>query len=168
MDSLSAWSGTAAAAAIGATDPKGYNTFLLAFWIPNPDGTGNPQDAVALWANPIEYIGPNTQFGSTNDEIRANLVKSYHDNGAKVMVSAFGATSSPTTYNIPATACGENLAQFIIDNQLDGVDLDYEDSVAMEVGTAVPWLIEPMPLRPHTLWMGLSIRRITLISITPS
>ena len=26
--------------------------------------------------------------------------------------------------------------------QLDGVDLDYEDNNAMEVGTAVPWLIE--------------------------
>ena len=30
---------------------------------------------------------------------------------------------------------------FVIENQLDGVDLDYEDNAAMEAGTAVPWLI---------------------------
>ena len=30
---------------------------------------------------------------------------------------------------------------FVIKNQLDGVDLNYEDNAAMEAGTAVPWLI---------------------------
>ena len=60
----------------------------------------------------------------------------------KIIISAFGATSFPTSFGIPATACGENLAQYVIDKQLDGVDLDYEDNAAMEQGTAVPWLIE--------------------------
>jgi hypothetical protein len=35
-----------------------------------------------------------------------------------------------------------NLAQFVINNNLDGVDLDWEDNDAMENGTGEKWLID--------------------------
>ena len=126
---------------IGATNSKGCNIINLAFWLPNPDGTSKPLDTALVWGNAVAYFGTNSEFGSTTQEIQANLRNRYHQQNAKVMVSAFGATSHPTTQNIDAEAVGENLAMFVIENQLDGVDLDYEDNPAMQAGTAVPWLI---------------------------
>ena len=115
----------------------------MAFWIPNQDGTSNPVDAAVVWTQPERFFDiQNSQFGTIPEQIRTNLVNEYHKNGVKILVSAFGGTSFPTSQGIPARACGENLAQFVIDMQLDGVDLDYEDNDAMEAGTAVPWLIE--------------------------
>ena len=145
LNTLQTWWGDIVADELGATKTRGYNTFLLAFWIPNADGTSRPADVATVWAEPQRFFNiQNSQFGSSPDEIRTNLVNAYHSNGAKVLVSAFGGTSFPTSAGIPATACGENLAQFVIDMQLDGVDLDYEDNDAMSAGTAVPWLIELM------------------------
>ena len=143
VDTLDVWWGDAVSDEIGATNPRGYNTILLAFWIPNQDGTSNPVDAAVVWAQPEKFFPiPNSRFGKTAKEVRTNLLNEYHRNGVTVLISAFGASSFPTSMGIPATACGENLAQFVIDMQLDGVDLDYEDNAAMESGTAVPWLIE--------------------------
>lgn len=56
------------------------------------------------------------------------------------MVSAFGSTDNPTNQD-PELVC-EKLAKFVIDNNLDGVDLDYEDNAAMENGTGEDWLIK--------------------------
>ena len=143
VNTLNQWWGDVVAAEIGATNPRGYNTILLAFWIPNQDGTSNPVDAAVVWAQPDRFFNvQNSQFGTVPEQIRTNLINEYHKNGVKILVSAFGGTSFPTTQGVPAKACGENLAQFVIDMQLDGVDLDYEDNAAMEAGTAVPWLIE--------------------------
>ena len=143
VNTLQQWWGDAVAAEIGATEPRGYNTILFAFWIPNQDGTSNAVDAAAVWDNPERFFDVSkSRFGTTGSEIRTSLLNEYHKNGVKILISAFGATSFPTTQNIPATACGENLAQYVIDMQFDGVDLDYEDNAAMEQGTAVPWLIE--------------------------
>ena len=114
----------------------------MAFWLPNPDGTSNPVDVATVWDNPEKFFDvSNSDFGSSGSEIRNSLLREYHKNGVKILISAFGATSYPTTEGIPATACGENLAQYVIDMKLDGVDLDYEDNGAMEQGEAVPWLI---------------------------
>lgn len=143
MDTLNTWWGDVVADEIGATDSRGYNTIILAFWTPNQDGTSNPVDMGVVWAHPDRFFDvQNSKFGSTPDEIRSNLLKAYHSNGVKLLISAFGATSFPTSAGIPATACGENLAKFVIDMNLDGVDLDYEDNSAMEQGMAIPWLTE--------------------------
>ncbi len=143
VDTISQWWGDVIADEIGATDSRGYNIVNLSFWLANKDGTSHPVDIAIVWASPERFFDVhNSKFGSTPDEIRKNLRKAYHAQGARVLVSAFGATQFPTTQGIPATACGENLAQFVMDNQLDGVDLDYEDNAAMENGTAVPWLVE--------------------------
>jgi len=63
----------------------------------------------------------------------------FHNAGKLIAVSAFGSTDMPTNRD-PTTTC-TNLANFVIKNNLDGVDLDYEDSPAFQNGTAEAWLI---------------------------
>ena len=48
VNTLNQWWGDVVAAEIGATNPRGYNTILLAFWIPKQDGTSNPVDAAVV------------------------------------------------------------------------------------------------------------------------
>ena len=50
------------------------------------------------------------------------------------MVSAFGATETPTTSGIDATDCALRLADFVKSNNLDGVDVDWEDTAAFQNG----------------------------------
>lgn len=50
------------------------------------------------------------------------------------MVSAFGSTDMPTGKDPVVVAT--NLANFVITNNLDGCDIDYEDNSAMEAGLA--------------------------------
>ena len=54
-------------------------------------------------------------------------------------MSAFGADDYPT--NLDPVEVGEKLAQYVSDNRLDGVDLDYEDSYAMMNGKGADWAI---------------------------
>ena len=138
VDALTAWwPPEAIAGSIGATDSKGYNIINLSFWTP-----GAPVDTALLWTHPVKYFGSDSQYGSTKKEIQRNLVELYHKNNTLVLVSAFGATSHPTTEGVDASTAGANLGQFVIDNILDGVDLDYEDNAAMEKGTAYQWLVD--------------------------
>jgi len=102
---------------------------MLAFWF---CGT-NPMDAALVWTNLNQY-GLST-LGSTNRAIQKAVRKKYNDAGIKVIVSAFGATEFPTSRGMDAATCGRNLAQFVIDNNLDGADADYEDNEAMKAGT---------------------------------
>ncbi len=57
------------------------------------------------------------------------------------MVSAFGATEFPTSEGRDPNATCTSLANFVKENKLDGVDLDWEDNGAMEAGTGEAWLI---------------------------
>jgi chitinase len=72
------------------------------------------------------------------------LKKAYNDGGIKIMISAFGAKEFPTTLGYDAVDCATRLGNFVKDNNLDGVDLDWEDNAAMNVGTGVgeEWLID--------------------------
>jgi len=54
----------------------------------------------------------------------------------------FGATEFPTSAGVDPVKCGTDLANFVKTNQLDGVDLDYEDNDAMEKGKGEEWLIQ--------------------------
>jgi hypothetical protein len=47
------------------------------------------------------------------------------------MISAFGATEFPTTQGVDPLGCAEKLGNFVLKNNLDGVDIDWEDSGAM-------------------------------------
>lgn len=134
------WPPEAVAASIGVppySHSYAYNTINLAFWTTNQ----GPVDAALLWCNAITYVSSDNPWGSTTAEIQTAWINLYHQYGVKVLVSAFGATDFPTTQGADPVATAEALAQFVINNQLDGVDLDWEDNSALETGTGEPWLI---------------------------
>lgn len=134
------WPPEAIAASIGVppySHSYAYNTINLAFWTTNQ----GPVDAALLWSNAIVYVSSSNPWGSTTQQIQQAWINLYHQYGVKVLVSAFGATDFPTTQGTDPIVIAEALARFVIDNNLDGVDLDYEDNGAMETGTGVPWLI---------------------------
>jgi len=41
----------------------------------------------------------------------------------------------PTSSNEDPVDCATKLGNFVLDNYLDGADIDYEDNAAMEAGT---------------------------------
>lgn len=58
------------------------------------------------------------------------------------MVSAFGATENPTSSGYDPVDTANKLAQFVYDNQFDGVDIDWEDTPAFtNNGPGETWLI---------------------------
>ena len=62
-----------------------------------------------------------------------------HANGKQLFISAFGATGNPTGDPV---AVAEQLATFVNNNPyIDGVDLDYEDNVAVLNGDGIDYII---------------------------
>jgi len=123
-----------------------YNVINLAFWLPGSKDkkqpTG-PTDVASIWADPVKYLGKQSGLGTTKDEILQNMMKAYHDAGVKVLISAFGATAPGLSGNWPdATETCTDLAQWALDNYLDGVDLDYECNDCMNKGTGEQWVID--------------------------
>ncbi|KAL5532334.1 hypothetical protein ACEPAF_5904 [Sanghuangporus sanghuang] len=107
---------------------KGYTVFscsALAFLL----STG-PEDQAKGWAQ-------------LDKQTRQQLKKTYNEAGIKVIVSAFGGTDAPTSYNKDPAELGITMAQWVIDNDLDGIDVDYEDLNAMDLrdGRAEQWLL---------------------------
>jgi len=135
IDALSSWypaKAIAAALAVpGYAKPHLYNYVVLAFWL-YPSG---PADAAAVWANPINYFGSDSEFGKDGDAIRKKIKSIYHSNGIKLMVSAFGSTQTPTSSGFDPVKCATQLASFVSDNSFDGVDIDWEDTAAFDAGT---------------------------------
>ena len=58
----------------------------------------------------------------------------YNDKGIKIFVSAFGATQHPTTAGSDPIQCATKLSNFVLNNNLDGVDINWEDNRAMPAG----------------------------------
>ena len=54
--------------------------------------------------------------------------------GINIVASAFGETDKPTTSGADPVGTANTMAQFVIANQLDGIDVDYEDLDAMNKG----------------------------------
>jgi chitinase len=108
-----------------------YNYICLTFWT---CGSG-PTDTALLWNNPSSYIGTSSSFGSNDNEIRTNIKSLYNNAGIKLMVSAFGATEYPTSSGLNALQCATKLANYVTANQLDGVDIDWEDTAAFNSPT---------------------------------
>ena len=114
-----------------------YNYVAFAFW----SYTQGPLDIISIWADPVKYFGDSSGFGTTKDEIQKFLKKKYNDGGVKVMISAFGATEFPTTAGYDPVLCATKLGNFVLENNLDGVDIDWEDNGAMEAGKGEEWII---------------------------
>ncbi|KIM83800.1 glycoside hydrolase family 18 protein [Piloderma croceum F 1598] len=102
---------------------KGFNALILSFLL-----TSGPVDQVEAW----------TQLSAQE---RADILTLYHGQGISIMVSAFGSTDTPTTDGVDPVASAEAVAAFVKEFDLDGVDVDYEDAVALSNGQAVQWLI---------------------------
>jgi chitinase len=143
IDGLKSWYGDKAVpAALGVpgytNSPLPYNYVALAFWL----YPGSAVDAAGMWTNLATNMGTTT-LGSNTKEIQASLKAKYAAAGVKLMVSAFGSTQNPTSAGYDATDCGLKLAKFVSDNQLDGVDIDWEDSPAFQKGdgSGENWLI---------------------------
>ena len=73
----------------------------------------------------------NNPFGKTIEAVHNSWLNSYHQAGVAIMVSAFGATEFPASGGLdPIIECSK-FANFVKDNNLDGIDLDFEDNAAM-------------------------------------
>lgn len=59
-----------------------------------------------------------------------------------MLISAFGSTDLPTTNGKNPNQEARKLANFVKNNNLDGVDVDFVDNNGMNVGLAEAWLIE--------------------------
>ncbi|KIJ57853.1 glycoside hydrolase family 18 protein [Hydnomerulius pinastri MD-312] len=106
------------------TDVTGYNVFALSFWL-----TSGPADQAEEWVE-------------LDNATRASIKSTYNDAGISLIVSAFGSTDAPTSSGDDPTTTANNLASFVLEYDLDGVDIDYEDFNAMnaEDGSAETWL----------------------------
>lgn len=73
---------------------------------------------------------------------RQKIKSQYNAAGIKLVVSAFGATETPTTSNADAADTANKMAAWVKQYGLDGIDVDYEDLAAMNAGNgkAEAWL----------------------------
>ncbi|EIW78988.1 glycoside hydrolase family 18 protein [Coniophora puteana RWD-64-598 SS2] len=110
-----------------AADLEGYNVYALTFWRPNA-----PVDQAQNWAG-------------LDVATRTLALTNYRAAGIKTVVSAFGADFFPTSGSpaLDPTQTADQLAAWVIQYGLDGVDIDYEDYTAMNKkdGSAEQWLI---------------------------
>ncbi|KAF7288409.1 Glycoside hydrolase family 18 protein [Mycena chlorophos] len=105
------------------SDVEGFTVYALAFIFPS-----SVQDNAAVWQG-------------LSSATRASTLAEYSAAGISIVVSAFGSTSLPTSGGVDPTAAAQYIANFVIDYDLAGVDVDYEDFGAVETaGTAVAWL----------------------------
>ncbi|EJC98495.1 glycoside hydrolase, partial [Fomitiporia mediterranea MF3/22] len=103
---------------------EGYNVFALSFLL----STGAADQAMA--------------WQQLDDNTRKSLKSKYESAGIKVIVSAFGATETPTTAGADATKVANDMANWVKKYNVDGIDVDYEDLGAMNAGDgkAEEWL----------------------------
>ena len=91
----------------------GFNIINLAFMV-----DGVPQDMVLVWSREFTEMEDQNSY-------RTNIINYAHARGCAIMLSTGGATES-TYYNTDPIAYAQNVANFVADNELDGVDFDLE------------------------------------------
>ncbi|RDX47627.1 chitinase [Lentinus brumalis] len=103
---------------------QGFNVVNLAFLL--SDG---PHDQVQIWEN-------------LDSQTRQGLKQQYNDAGVSLVVSAFGQTELPTTAGLDPTALANQMAQFVLSTDLDGIDVDWEefDLVSDKPSVGEQWL----------------------------
>ena len=114
-----------------------YNFFSLELWT----NSFGPTQSAIVWANPATYLGPDTAFGSNNNDIKQNIAAEYQNAGSRILISAFGNVEFPTTAQENPVAVATKLADFVINNHFHGVNVKYQDMPALDSGTAEAWLI---------------------------
>ncbi|KIK62369.1 carbohydrate-binding module family 5 protein [Collybiopsis luxurians FD-317 M1] len=93
---------------------------------------------------------------SLTDAERAAVKAEYAAAGIKLCVSAFGSTEEPTNAGLDPVSLANTVAAAVIQFDLDGVDVDYEDFDAFnrKDGSAEAWLISFTTQLRQTLPVG--------------
>ncbi|KAI0924722.1 hypothetical protein AcW2_005518 [Taiwanofungus camphoratus] len=105
------------------SDLTGYNVFILAFLL-----------LEGAWDNAESW----TELSADD---RSSIKSQYESAGISLMVSCFGSTDTPTTSNADPTSTANTFASWVVEYDLDGIDVDYEDFDAFDAGTAEAWLV---------------------------
>ncbi|CDO76422.1 Glycoside Hydrolase Family 18 protein [Trametes cinnabarina] len=85
----------------------------------------------------LTLAGPRDQaqaYAALSADARAAKKSEYSQAGINIIVSAFGSTDTPTTSGADPVGTANTMAQFVLTNALDGIDVDYEDLEAMNKG----------------------------------
>ncbi|KAI8972253.1 glycoside hydrolase [Trametes punicea] len=108
-----------------ASEMEGYSVVALSFLL-----LSGAADQALAWQE-------------LSDSQKAAIKNDYNSKGISVVVSAFGSTDVPTTSGADPVQTANTMAQWVLDNQLDGIDVDYEDLTAMDArdGKAEAWLV---------------------------
>jgi chitinase len=103
---------------------QGYNVFALSFLL-----IEGAWDQAETW----------TQLTAAE---RSTIKSQYAAAGIKLIVSLFGSTDTPTSSGADPVATANTMAAWVIQYDLDGVDVDYEDFNAINAGDgkAEAWL----------------------------
>ncbi|KAK0467057.1 glycoside hydrolase family 18 protein [Desarmillaria tabescens] len=101
---------------------EGFNVFALSFLL-----------IEGAWDKAAEWT---TLTSSERSAIKAE----YAAAGISLIVSVFGSTDIPTTTGADPVATANTMAAWVIEYDLDGIDVDYEDFAAMNSGVAEAWL----------------------------
>ncbi|KAK0501351.1 glycoside hydrolase family 18 protein [Armillaria luteobubalina] len=101
---------------------EGYNVFILSFLL-----------LQGAWDKAAEWV-------SLTSSERSAIKAQYAAAEISLMVAAFGSTDIPTTSGADPVATANAMAEWVIEYDLDGIDIDYEDFNAMNIGTAEAWL----------------------------
>ncbi|EJD39830.1 glycoside hydrolase [Auricularia subglabra TFB-10046 SS5] len=106
-----------------AAELKGWNVLNAAFYLAN----------LGPWDNALQWT---TLPTGTRERIKSD----YAAAGVKLLVSAFGSTDAPTSWGLEPRALAKKVADFVTDWDFEGVDVNYEDLNAFELGTAENWI----------------------------
>lgn len=102
---------------------RGFNAYYLTFLL-----------TIGHWDMAQEWVS----IGAAE---RQRIKGLYNAAGIKLMVAAFGATEEPTSGGKDPVAIANQMAKWVKDYGVDGIDVDYEDFPAFAAGTGENWLI---------------------------
>lgn len=105
---------------------QGFNVVIMSFLL----STG-ASDMAQAWV-------------SMSASDRTTIKQQYQSAGIKLLVSAFGSTETPTTSGENPQSLAATMAAWVKQYGVDGIDVDYEDTTAMNKGDgkAEQWIID--------------------------
>ncbi|KAH9924654.1 chitinase [Epithele typhae] len=108
---------------------------------PDPNVLGDPSKYAGYNVINLSFLtvskGPFDQvlrWQQLPADTKATVKAQYAAAGIQIMASAFGQTDAPTTAGLDPAAIAAQFGQFVLDNGLDGIDVDYEDLDAINKG----------------------------------
>ncbi|KAG8214863.1 glycoside hydrolase family 18 protein [Butyriboletus roseoflavus] len=108
-----------------SSDLSGFNVFAVTFLM-----ASGAVDQAQNWE------------GLTSSQ-RSAYLSEYNAAGISLIVSAFGSTETPTSSGYDPVTTANTMAAWVIQYGLQGIDVDYEDFAAFDIGngSAETWLI---------------------------